>query len=88
MTIIVIRRCTVTDQFLHTIVAAIITPIIRFAKTGVRMQFKDNPPNLTLREELRKIKSELREMKLEKNDSQTVSDNPSSGTILVTDWIR
>ena len=35
---------------------------IAIAKTGVRMQFEDNPTDLTLREELREIKSELRDM--------------------------
>ena len=49
---------------------------IASAKTSVRMQFEDNPTDLSLREELREIKSELRDMKLEKNNSQTVSDRP------------
>ena len=45
------------------------------AKAGVRMQFEDDLPDLTLRDELREIKSELREMKNEKPNTQTVSEN-------------
>ena len=45
------------------------------AKASVRMQFEDNPLDLTLRDELREIKSELREMKTEKRNTQTVSEN-------------
>ena len=45
------------------------------AKTGIRMQFDDNSLDLTLRDELREIKSELRDMKTEKQNTQTVSQN-------------
>ena len=45
------------------------------AKAGIRMQFEDNSLDLTLRDELREIKSELREMKTEKQNTQTVSQN-------------
>ena len=44
-------------------------------KAGVRMQFEDDLPDLTLRDELREIKSEMREMKNEKSNSQTGSEN-------------
>lgn len=45
------------------------------AKAGVRMQFEDELPDLTLRDELREIKSELRDIKNEKSNTQTAPEN-------------
>lgn len=44
------------------------------AKAGVRMQFEADSPDVTLRDELREIKSELREMKTGKHNTQIGSE--------------
>lgn len=45
------------------------------AKAGVGMQFEDELPDLTLKDEFREIKSELLEMKDEKTNTQTTPED-------------